>query len=126
LIGPLFPPTGLPLVPHEDSDDDEVVEVYGSITPASRKRRSYKMKEPLEASFPHCSRRLNPDLGGYRDHASDETATDLHVVTDPQEIVGDLIADNPAAYAATLMEASSSTASHLSLANIYGMATGFL
>jgi hypothetical protein len=32
------------------------------------------MKEPLEASFLHRSRHLNPDLGGYRDHASAQAA----------------------------------------------------
>jgi hypothetical protein len=46
LIGSVLPPTGLPLVPYEDSDDEEVLEVHGLIPPSSRKHRS-RLRESL-------------------------------------------------------------------------------
>jgi hypothetical protein len=67
LIGPVLPPTRLPLVPCEDSDDWCCPQLGSPWFPSSRNRRS-RLREPLEASFLRRSRRLNLDLGGFRDH----------------------------------------------------------
>jgi hypothetical protein len=105
---------GLLIVPYEDSDEDsdDVVEVFGPITPSgSKKRRGKKLKEPLDVSFLRCSKRLNQDLGGYCDHASASAAALVHQVQPTYEAVAVEDADVPL---------------HLSLATIQGMATGFL
>jgi hypothetical protein len=109
-IGSLLPPTGLPLVPYEDSDDDddEVVEVQGPITPCSKKRRACKMNEPLEATFLCRSKCLNPDLGRFRDSSSaQEVAVDT---TQASPIRADALVhvhDSPL-YVVVPVEASSS------------------
>lgn len=79
-IGLLLPPTGLPLVPYEDFDDEdaEVVEINGPITPCSKKCHARNMKEPLEASLLRRSECLNPDLGSFRDSSSAREAAVIH------------------------------------------------
>jgi hypothetical protein len=85
------------------------------------------MKEPLEACFLRHSRHLNPDLGGYRDHASAQAVTvaatavgnppvhadALVVVSDPSPL--------PCYYLGAVL-----ICSHLPLSTIQGMAMGFL
>jgi hypothetical protein len=125
IVWPLLPPTGLPLVPNSDSDDDDdVVEVRGPITPSSRKRRVC-LREPLDASFLHRSRRINPNLGGFRNQAAAQEAAALVVEEAPVPADPLVAVSNPSVYSAQ-PSTSSLVAPHLSLASIQGMATGFL
>ncbi|OEL26566.1 hypothetical protein BAE44_0012414 [Dichanthelium oligosanthes] len=65
VFGPAPPPQGLPLVPYPDSDYD-VREVQGPLLTTPSKRRSCKLKEPLDDVFLRRGKRLNPDLDGFR------------------------------------------------------------
>ncbi|CAN6223982.1 unnamed protein product [Urochloa humidicola] len=108
VIAPALPPGGLPLVPYPDSDDDdEVLEVEGPVPP-SKKRRRHKLREPLEKDFVRRSRRLNPEVGGFRDAESQQQAM-----------------ANPSVYNAAPVDASV-VATHLSVSNIQGIGVNFL
>lgn len=66
-----------PLVPYSDDEDepDEVMEVDAPKTSATlRKRRARKMKESLEDIFLRRSKRLNPDVQGFRNTESETIA----------------------------------------------------
>ncbi|CAN6221448.1 unnamed protein product [Urochloa humidicola] len=84
VFGPALPPQGIKLVPYEDSDDEEdfeLKEIEGPTSSATpKKRRARKMKEPLEEGFVRRSRRLNPEIGGFRDAASAQAAQDYPVI----------------------------------------------
>jgi hypothetical protein len=124
-VGPLLPPTGLPLVPYSDSDDEDgdVVEIQGPFT-SSKKRRARKMKEPLEASFLRLH--LNPDLGGFRNSSNAREASIYAPLASP--VCADAlvpISSSPL-YVGVPAGATSSAAPMLSLSIIQGMATEFL
>lgn len=77
----------------------------------------------MEASFLRQSRRLNPDLGGFRDSSSRAVV----VLPDAPAPVPTSLGLNPSVYTIQPTgEASSGAAPHLSLDNIQGIATGFL
>ncbi|RLN05635.1 hypothetical protein C2845_PM13G12970 [Panicum miliaceum] len=101
-IGPALPPAGLPLVPYSDSEDDEdVMEIEALPASAySNKRHARKLMEPLEQPFVRRSRRLNPELDGFRTEASRGLAADI-----------------PPVYSISVANASS-VAPHLSINNI--------
>lgn len=121
IIGPVLPPGGLPLVPYGDSDDDGdfyLKEMQGPLKETPRKRRSRKIKEPLDAKFLRCSQRNNVDLGGFRNAESTQAA-----------------ANNPSIYATPLAVLppvyhgsadGGSQAPHLPLEIIQGIATEYL
>ncbi|CAO2187764.1 unnamed protein product [Urochloa humidicola] len=64
VFGPALPPGGLPLV--------EVQECPST----TRKRHHRRMSEPLEKQSVRRSKRLNPDVGGFRDASSEQQAAD--------------------------------------------------
>ncbi|CAN6347597.1 unnamed protein product [Urochloa humidicola] len=100
-----------PLVPYSDDEDsdDDLREVHGPIVKATpKKRRARKMREPLEAGFRRCSKRLNPDIDGFRSQES-KTA----VATFPRIYSGAADAQEP-------------PAPHLSVEIAEGFAVGFL
>ncbi|CAL4970509.1 unnamed protein product [Urochloa decumbens] len=109
VLGPVLPPTGTPLVPYSDSEDeDDVVEVVGAQSTTPKRRRARHPREQLEDVFCRRSKRLNPNLGGFRTAAS----------------VAE-VADNPSVYMVGPSTAEVA-APHLSIQNIQGLATGYL
>lgn len=57
-----------PLVPYSDDEDEEVVVLDEPVvTPGPRKRRSRKLKEPLDERFLRRSKRCNASLQGFKD-----------------------------------------------------------
>ncbi|CAO2196617.1 unnamed protein product [Urochloa humidicola] len=104
-----------PLVPYlpedADSDDDsDLREIEGPIASATpKRRRAHKMKEPLEDDFRRRSKRLNPDIQGFRTKASQEAAQDY-----------------PNIYTASPAEPSSAVAPHLTPGVVQGIASSFL
>nr|TKW00351.1 hypothetical protein SEVIR_8G103100v2 [Setaria viridis] len=72
-----------PLVPYSDDEyePDEVMEVDAPKTSATlRKRRARKMKESLEDIFLRRSKRLNPDVQGFRNTESEAIAQEYLAV----------------------------------------------
>ncbi|CAN6181582.1 unnamed protein product [Urochloa humidicola] len=72
------------------------------------KRKREKCGEPMEVPFVCCSRRMNPECGGYRNQESAQAAP-----------------DNPSVYTSAPI-ASEAPAPYLSVDTIQGMATNFL
>ncbi|CAO2187981.1 unnamed protein product [Urochloa humidicola] len=84
VFGPTLPPGGIKLVPYEDSDDEEdfeLKEIEGPILSATPKKRwARKLKEPLDGDFVRRNRRLNPEVGGFRDATSAQAAQDYPAI----------------------------------------------
>lgn len=78
------------------------------------KRHAEKMKEPLDVKFVCRSKRLNKDLGGYKDESSAAVAVEL------QEAVQAIVPYEGNA------SSSGMPTPHLFLENVQGIATGFL
>ncbi|CAN6333977.1 unnamed protein product [Urochloa humidicola] len=100
-----------PLVPYSDDEDsdDDLMEVHGPIVKATpKKRRARKMREPLGAGFRRCSKRLNPDIDGFRSQESKTAAA-----TFPRIYSGAADAQEP-------------PAPHLSVEIAEGIVVGFL
>nr|XP_034583626.1 uncharacterized protein LOC117846530 [Setaria viridis] len=118
ITGPALPPNGLPLVPYtNDEDDDEVREIDGPKSGTPSKRRARKLKEPMEDVVLRRIKRLNADVGGFRNEKSALEATDYPT---PIEVV-------PPMYSGTAdIGASPSPVPHLPIDTIQSMATGFL
>ncbi|CAN6210051.1 unnamed protein product [Urochloa humidicola] len=73
------------------------------------KRRTHKMKEPLEDAFCKRSKRLNKDSGGFRNQACQDAASDF-----------------PNIYVAVAAEASTPPALHLTADLVEGIGVEFL
>ncbi|CAO2187054.1 unnamed protein product [Urochloa humidicola] len=77
--------------------------------PKVRKRRARKMKEPLDPDFRRRSKRLNPDIGGFRNKESEAKAADF-----------------PTIYTGSADNASNAPAPHLSATLMEGIAVNYL
>ncbi|CAO2189797.1 unnamed protein product [Urochloa humidicola] len=106
VFGPALPPGGL--VPYSDSEnEDDVHEIDGPLNVTPSKRRARRPREPLEGKFCRRSKRLNPDVGGFCSAAAQEAAN-----------------DNPSIY--VVSPVTGEPAPHLTVANIQGLAQGYL
>lgn len=123
IIGPALPKNGLPLVPYGDDEeeDDEVREIQGPIHATLAKRRSRKLKEPLDDVFLRQRKRLNPDMGGFRTEESVAAAAE-----NQDFYVESLEVIHPIYASSTTAGSSSPLAPHLPVETIQSMAIGFL
>ncbi|CAL4898831.1 unnamed protein product [Urochloa decumbens] len=99
-----------PLVPYSDHSDSEVEEISGPLRKATPgKRRARKMKEPLYADFHRHSRRLNPNVGGFRNKESQAAAENF-----------------PRVYTGTAADDTTAPALHLISSVVEGIVVQFL
>lgn len=101
-----------PLVPYaDDEEDSDEVQVLSSMPPASRKRKSRKLKEPLDERFLRRSTTLNKDKDGF------------HSQVDKVQAAAGAITIY---HGSAAPSASASPAPHLTPAVIQGLFVGFL
>lgn len=69
------------LVPYSDDEDEDVIIINKTnALPTPRKRRSHRLKEPLDERFLRRSKRQNPSLQGFKNAATRDEASSFPAI----------------------------------------------